>query len=34
MRGFKRLDTVLPIMYLLASLGAVLAGVPFQSLLT
>ena len=34
MRGFKRLDTVLPIMYLLASLGAVLAGVPFQSLVT
>jgi hypothetical protein len=34
MRGFKRLDTVLPIMYLLASLGTVLAGVPFQSLLT
>ena len=34
MRGFKRLDTVLAIMYLLASLGAVLAWVPFQSLLT
>jgi len=34
MRGFKRLDTVLPIMFLLASLGAVLAGVPFQSLLS
>lgn len=34
MRGFKRLDTVLPIIYLLASLGGVLAGVPFQSLLT
>ncbi len=34
MRDFKRLDTVLPTMYLLASLGAVLADVPFQSLLT
>lgn len=33
MRGFKRADTILPIMYLLASLGGVLAGVPFQSLL-
>jgi len=34
MRGFKRPDTILPIMFLLASLGGVLAGVPFQSLLT
>ncbi len=33
MRGFKRADTLLPIMLLLASLGGVLAGVPFQSLL-
>ena len=34
MRGFKRGDTILPIMFLLASLSGVLAGVPFQSLLT
>jgi len=33
MRGFKRADTILPIMFLLASLGGVLAGVPFQSLI-
>ena len=33
MRGFKRADTLLPIMFLLASLGGVLAGVPFQSLI-
>jgi len=33
MRGFKRADTLLPIMFLLASLGGVLAGVPFHSLL-
>ena len=33
MRGFKRADTMLPIMFLLASLGGVLAGVPFQSLI-
>ncbi len=33
MRGFKRADTLLPIMLLLASLGGVLAGVPFQSLI-
>ncbi len=33
MRGFKRADTVLPILFLLASLGGVLAGVPFQSLI-
>ena len=33
MRGFKRADTILPIMFLLASLSGVLAGVPFQSLL-
>lgn len=32
MRGFKRADTILPILMLLASLGGVLAGVPFQSL--
>lgn len=32
MRGFKRADTILPIMLLLASLGGVLAGVPFHSL--
>ncbi len=32
MRGFKRMDTLLPI--LLAAPGAVLAGVPFHSLLT
>ena len=34
MRGFKRADTILPILFLLASLGGVLAGVPFQSLIT
>ena len=34
MRGLERLDSVLPVMLLLASLGAVLAGVPFPSLLT
>jgi len=33
MRGFKRADTLLPIMFLLASLAGVLAGVPFQSLI-
>jgi hypothetical protein len=33
MRGFKRADTILPIMFLLASLSGALAGVPFQSLL-
>jgi hypothetical protein len=33
MRGFKRLDTALPIMFLLASLGGVLAGVPLQTLI-
>jgi len=33
MRGFKRADTVLPILFLLASLGGVLAGLPFQSLI-
>ena len=33
MRGFKRADTLLPIMFLLASLGGLLAGVPFQSLI-
>ena len=33
MRGFKRADTLLPIMFLLASLGGVLAGVPFNSLI-
>jgi transposase-like protein len=33
MRGFKRADTILPIMFLLASLGGVLAGVPFQDLI-
>ena len=33
MRGFKRADTILPILFLLASLGGVLAGVPFNSLL-
>ena len=33
MRGFKRADTLLPILFLLASLGGVLAGVPFQSLI-
>lgn len=34
MRGFKRADTPLPILLLLASLAGVLAGVPFQSLIT
>ena len=34
MRGFKRADTLLPIMFLLASLSGALAGVPFQSLLS
>jgi hypothetical protein len=34
MRGFKRADTILPIMFLLASLSGTLAGVPFQSLFT
>ena len=33
MRGFKRADTLLPIMFLLASLGGVLSGVPFQTLI-
>ncbi|MCJ7821564.1 MAG: hypothetical protein MUQ26_00525, partial [Armatimonadetes bacterium] len=33
MRGFKRADTVLPIMFLLASLAGVLAGVPFRTLI-
>jgi len=33
MRGFKRADTILPIMFLLASLGGLLAGVPFQTLI-
>ena len=33
MRGFKRADTILPIMFLLASLSGLLAGVPFQSLI-
>jgi hypothetical protein len=33
MRGFKRADTILPIMFLLASLASVLAGVPFQTLI-
>lgn len=33
MRGFKRPDTLLPLLFLLASLGGVLAGVPFQSLI-
>jgi len=33
MRGFKRADTLLPIMFLLASLGGLLAGVPFQTLI-
>jgi len=33
MRGFKRADTVLPILFLLACLGGVLAGVSFQSLI-
>lgn len=34
MRGFKRADTLLPIMFLLASLSGALAGVPFPSLLS
>jgi transposase-like protein len=33
MRGFKRADTILPIMFLLASLAGVLAGVPFHTLI-
>jgi hypothetical protein len=33
MRGFKRADTILPIMFLLSSLSGVLAGVPFQTLI-
>lgn len=33
MRGFKRADTLLPILFFLASLGGVLAGVSFNSLL-
>jgi hypothetical protein len=33
MRGFKRADTILPIMFLLAALAGVLAGVSFQSLI-
>jgi transposase-like protein len=33
MRGFKRADTILPIMFLLASLGGVLSGVPFHTLI-
>jgi transposase-like protein len=33
MRGFKRADTILPIMFLLASLSGVLAGVPFRTLI-
>jgi len=33
MRGFKRADTMLPILFLLASLGGVLGRVPFSSLL-
>jgi transposase-like protein len=32
MRGFKRADTILPIMLFLASLAGVLAGVPFNTL--
>ena len=32
-RGFKRADTLLSLMFLLASLGGVLAGVPFQTLI-
>jgi len=31
MRGVKRADTLLPIMFLLGSLAGLLAGVPFQS---
>lgn len=34
MRGFRRADTLLPILFLLASLGGVLAGVPFHSLIS
>jgi hypothetical protein len=33
MRGFKREDTIIPTLLLLASLGGVLAGVPFSSLI-
>ncbi len=33
MRGFKRADTLLPIMFFLASLAGVLAGVPFHTLI-
>jgi transposase-like protein len=33
MRGFKRADTLLPILFFLASLGGVLAGVPLNSLM-
>jgi hypothetical protein len=33
MRGFKRADTILPLMFLLACLAGVLAGVPFQTLI-
>ena len=33
MRGFKRADTMLPILFLLAALGGVLAGVSSQSLM-
>ena len=33
MRGFKRADTIMPILLLLASLGGVLAGGPFSSLM-
>ena len=33
MRGFKRPDTIIPILMLIASLGGVLAGVPFHCLL-
>ena len=32
MRGFKRADAILPIMFLLSSLSGVLAGVPFRTL--
>ena len=33
MRGFKRPDTIIPLLMLIASLGGVLAGVPFHCLL-
>lgn len=33
MRGFKRENTIVPLLMLLASLGGVLAGVPFSSLI-